>query len=113
MIFHKFLILVLFGTGYFTRVRDGQRVHELYRNRHGVVIAGYIQAVKHGGFAVQCVNRPPAIAADERAARAYARACPDPGAAVWTASAPSTPAHTFTVDLGYLPVNGPFQGFSK
>jgi hypothetical protein len=104
--FTKVLMLVLLGTGYFTRVRDGNRVHELYRDKHGRVVGGYEQRAKNQWFAAQCIGQLATVELSEKQARQYVEACP-------AAAIAPKPRHTFVVDLGFVLVDGPIAGFSK
>lgn len=106
----KILLFLAFGGSYYQRVRDGQHVHEVYRNRRDVVIGGYVQRARGDLFAAQCAGQFVVAVPTEKLARRYVETCPDPVAPAAATPVPSS--RTFVIDLGYIS-DGPVRGFSK
>ncbi|HTV07788.1 MAG TPA: hypothetical protein VMD97_01930 [Candidatus Aquilonibacter sp.] len=71
-----FLLTLALGTGYFQVGGGGFRVHEIYRNRHDVVVGEYTQFTKQDQFVVWCAGAQHFPAWDENAARKYVQRCP-------------------------------------
>lgn len=76
---HSILATIVYGTGYYQVVHDGNRVHELYRSRHDVVLGSYLQRTKGQWFEAQCVLGPVTVMPTEKQAARTVEACPDPG----------------------------------
>jgi hypothetical protein len=51
-----FLLTLVLGTGYYQVGHGGFRVHEIYRNRHDVVVGEYTQWHRGMPFVAQCVG---------------------------------------------------------
>ena len=73
---HKFLLMLVLGTGYYQVGHGGFRVHEIYRNRHDRVVGQYTQFTRADQVVVWCEGAQKVPAWDENAARKYLERCP-------------------------------------